>query len=168
MTGAETYLFIQPSADGTLCTTLLIEVSDDVSFCTTAIIIFRFFIIFREEFNCWESSDFIFLANVGILAIICVDVGDDTLETRGKKKKSVSNKRWLTSPSGLKVDATFLIESADSHKYYGVTHLFRSEVSRSCNGRTMEPVECSMSSICMKRIVFPRTVKVTMTFFEES
>jgi len=118
MTSVQTYLLIQPSADGTLCTTLVIEVGDDVSFCTTAIIVFRFFIIFREEFNCWESSDFIFLANVGILAIICVDVGDDTLEASGKKKKSVPNKRWPTSPSGLKVDATFLIESAESHKYY--------------------------------------------------
>ena len=48
-----------------------------------------------------------------------------------------------------------------------MTYLFRSEVSTSCNGRTMEPVECSMSSIRMKRIVFLRTVKVTMTFFEE-
>jgi len=151
-----TYLFIQPSTNGALCTTLLIEVSDDISFCTTAFIVFRFFIIFREEFNCWETGDLVFLADVDILAIVCVDVGNDTLEACGKnKKKPVSNKRWLTSPSGLKVDATFLIESADSHKYCQVTHLFHNEASRTCNGHTMEPIEISMSLIQVRSCVSP-------------
>ena len=62
-----------------------------------------------EEFECREAGNPIFCANMSILLIVSVDVGDNTLQ---KKKSLVTNitkivrNSLLTSLSGKKVVAT--------------------------------------------------------------
>lgn len=63
-----------------MSSTLLIQIGDKVRFiAATFIIQRRFLMVLRKEFDSGESCDSILLANVCILLVICINVGDDTL-----------------------------------------------------------------------------------------
>jgi len=78
-TRIETDLIIQPSADGTMGPTLLIQILDDIFFGTSSLVVHGCLVILGEEFDSRETRNVVFLGNTLVLLVVGIDVGDDTL-----------------------------------------------------------------------------------------
>jgi hypothetical protein len=90
-----------------LCATLLIQVGHDVGLCAAAVVVFGLFVVLGEEFECGESANLVFLADLRVLLVISVNVGDHALESNKYEVVFKSDGGTaITLPSDLNVLAT--------------------------------------------------------------
>lgn len=60
--------------------TFFIQECNNVSLSTSTLVsLWRLFVIFGEELDGREPGDFVFLANVGVLLVVSVKIGNDAL-----------------------------------------------------------------------------------------